>query len=189
MSEIRPIETLFSGYRFRSRLEARWATFFDALGIQWEYEKEGYDLGDAGWYLPDFWLPQVKMWAEVKPGPFSEAEKAKAEALAKATGHDLLRLIGIPSTDEISSVTLWPGCRDFTGQYFCPPTEWCAEQGQECELCRYPEIINIDYALTARHLGEGRFHSFPCGEIFDDTRRAVAAARSARFEHGESQSR
>lgn len=54
---IKAIETEYKGYRFRSRLEAKWALFFDKLGIAWEYEKEGYDLGEAGWYLPDFWLP------------------------------------------------------------------------------------------------------------------------------------
>ena len=51
---IKAIETSYKGYRFRSRLEARWAIVFDALGIKWEYEKEGYDLGNKGWYLPDF---------------------------------------------------------------------------------------------------------------------------------------
>lgn len=44
MSSIQAIETTYNGYRFRSRLEARWAVFFDALGIQWKYEREGYAL-------------------------------------------------------------------------------------------------------------------------------------------------
>ena len=47
----------FRGYLFRSRLEARWAVFFDALGIQWEYEPEGIVLSDGTHYLPDFYLP------------------------------------------------------------------------------------------------------------------------------------
>ena len=51
---IKAIETIYKGYKFRSRLEARWAVFFDSAGIEWEYEKEGYDLGECGWYLPDF---------------------------------------------------------------------------------------------------------------------------------------
>jgi len=46
------IETRYSGYRFRSRLEARWATFFDHLGCEWEYEKEGYVLPNGDRYLP-----------------------------------------------------------------------------------------------------------------------------------------
>ena len=66
---IKAIETIYKGYRFRSRLEARWAIFFEELGIDWEYEKEGYDLGELGWYLPDFeiklsngeeWFVEVK---------------------------------------------------------------------------------------------------------------------------------
>jgi hypothetical protein len=40
----KPIETLYRGYRFRSRLEARWAVFFDRARIPWRYEPEGYDL-------------------------------------------------------------------------------------------------------------------------------------------------
>lgn len=51
---IKPIETYYNGYRFRSRLEARWAVFFDALGVKYEYEPEGFDLGDGDYYLPDF---------------------------------------------------------------------------------------------------------------------------------------
>jgi hypothetical protein len=30
---LQAIETFYRGYRFRSRLEARWAVLFDALGI------------------------------------------------------------------------------------------------------------------------------------------------------------
>lgn len=32
---IKPIKTQYKGYRFRSRLEARWAVFFDACGVKW----------------------------------------------------------------------------------------------------------------------------------------------------------
>lgn len=64
---IQPIETRYAGHRFRSRLEARWAVFFDTLGIRWEYEPEGYLVGpNRTPYLPDFWLPQEKLWVEVK---------------------------------------------------------------------------------------------------------------------------
>jgi hypothetical protein len=79
------IETHYRGCRFRSRLEARWAVFLDALGVRWVYEREGYDLGPAGWYLPDFWLPELNWWLEVKPEPPSPDERAKMLALAQAT--------------------------------------------------------------------------------------------------------
>lgn len=68
--KIKPIETRYKGYRFRSRLEARWAVFFDALNFQWEYEPEGFVLSDGTHYLPDFRVktPQGKdVWYEIKP--------------------------------------------------------------------------------------------------------------------------
>lgn len=79
---VKAIETVYNGYRFRSRLEARWAVFFDALGLTYEYEKEGYDLGTAGWYLPDFWLPQFPAFVEIKGQQPTQDERAKAIALA-----------------------------------------------------------------------------------------------------------
>jgi hypothetical protein len=67
---ISAIQTTYKGYRFRSRLEARWAVFFDALEIKWEYEPQGYEkeVGDNEkiMYLPDFYLPDSKLYIEVK---------------------------------------------------------------------------------------------------------------------------
>lgn len=63
---IKAIETSYAGCRFRSRLEARWAVFFDALQVIWEYEQQGLELNDGTRYLPDFWLPQQRVWLEVK---------------------------------------------------------------------------------------------------------------------------
>ena len=54
MTDIKPIETVYNGYRFRSRLEARWAVFFDALEVEYEYEPEGFLLPSGNKYLPDF---------------------------------------------------------------------------------------------------------------------------------------
>ncbi len=66
MSEpIKAIETRYAGCRFRSRLEARWAVFFDHLGIEWQYEPQGFDIAGTR-YLPDFYLPGHGLWVEVK---------------------------------------------------------------------------------------------------------------------------
>jgi len=77
-NNLKAIETRYQGCLFRSRLEARWAVFFDALDIPWEYEKEGYDLGEAGWYLPDFWLPQQQCFFEAKGSTADFSTKLKA---------------------------------------------------------------------------------------------------------------
>jgi len=64
-SYVNPVETVYNGYRFRSRLEARWAVFFDAGYIRYEYEPEGYETA-VGRYLPDFYLPDFDTHVEVK---------------------------------------------------------------------------------------------------------------------------
>jgi len=56
---IQAIETFYDGYYFRSRLEARWAVFFNALDIDYEYEKEGFEFEVGRRYLSDFWLPEL----------------------------------------------------------------------------------------------------------------------------------
>jgi hypothetical protein len=69
--EIKAIETVYKGYRFRSRLEARWAVFFDVLGVEWVYEPEGFESIDGYRYLPDFriQLDKTTYWVEVKGDP------------------------------------------------------------------------------------------------------------------------
>ncbi|TDD45556.1 hypothetical protein E1263_38375 [Kribbella antibiotica] len=89
MSLIAPIETHYAGCRFRSRLEARWAVFFDSLEIPWLYEHEGYRLDGIGRYLPDFLLyPDTSkaIWFEVKAGVPNNNEIRKSQTLSSATG-------------------------------------------------------------------------------------------------------
>lgn len=76
---IKPIETVYNGYRFRSRLEARWAVFFDAAGIEYQYEPEGFELQDGTKYLPDFYLPLFDMYVEIKPSNISNDDRQKAK--------------------------------------------------------------------------------------------------------------
>lgn len=78
---MKAIETVYNGYRFRSRLEARWAVFFNSLHIRYDYEWEGFDL-DGVPYLPDFWLPQQDCWVEIKGEGPTQEERTKACLLA-----------------------------------------------------------------------------------------------------------
>lgn len=50
---VKAIETIYKGRRFRSRLEARWAVVFEHMGYKWSYEVEGYEVNGKR-YLPDF---------------------------------------------------------------------------------------------------------------------------------------
>lgn len=155
---IQAIETVYNGYRFRSRLEARWAVFFDMLGVQYEYETEGFDLGDAGWYLPDFWLPHISIWAEVKPEPLAPEAIKKCLLLAEYTTHPCVALVGLP--DHIT-YTIYPGLEGGWNQIVLDHSQY---KGRPW-YC-FGEDITA-YGLA------------PAYEA------ACLAARQARFEHGE----
>ena len=94
---IQAIETRYKGYRFRSRLEARWAVFFDALGVEWQYEPQPFRLGDGTGYLPDFCL-EGDTWVEVKPAInlISSPDWSKLNRFSQEC-HSLWLLDGPPS--------------------------------------------------------------------------------------------
>jgi len=94
---IKSIETYYKGYLCRSRTEARWMVAFDKMGIQFEYEPEGFDLGKAGKYLPDFYLPQYNTYAEVKGRKFNLDEIEKAKELSIQSNQSVLFLEGQPA--------------------------------------------------------------------------------------------
>jgi len=95
----KPIPTWFMGVLHRSRTEARWAICLEVLGFKREYELEGFALG-AGWYLPDFYLPGLRMWIEVKPTDFYPDEIRKCRELAAATGCEVFMVVGSPEVRE-----------------------------------------------------------------------------------------
>jgi hypothetical protein len=160
IAEIKAIETHYRGHRFRSRLEARWAVYFDALGLIWNYEQEGYDLGRAGRYLPDFFLPDLGggTWAEVKPDgvDYRHPDAVKWQALSAGTSFDFLLLDGPPSLKAYQAIN----------------------DGDWTEVS-----FNSKYLPPFNHDGAPRLYWVPGGEEDCDTEDAVYAARSARFEH------
>jgi len=128
---VRPIETKYKGYRFRSRLEARWAVFFDTLGLKWWYEPEGFDLrfdyeefardwdltdeelleegipqvfkaldGKEYSYLPDFHLPELNYWIEIKGPQPNKADLLKAFFLSHFVHEAASAKVGEPGPDK-----------------------------------------------------------------------------------------
>lgn len=98
----KPINTNYNGYYFRSRLEARWAVFFDYLKVKYEYEPEGFEINGTK-YLPDFWLPEQDFWVEIKGKEPTHSEKVKASLLAKGSKKNVFMSVGNPwlQTHEI----------------------------------------------------------------------------------------
>lgn len=94
--KIKPISTKYNGYYFRSRLEARWAVFFDSIGLRYEYEIEGFEFSDGTKYLPDFYLPDWNFFFEVKPVSPMESEIEKCWRLRNETGSGVAIFWGTP---------------------------------------------------------------------------------------------
>ncbi len=185
--KIKNIDTIYKDFRFRSRLEARWAVFFDELGIAWEYEKEGYEI-DGIRYLPDFWLPDLGCWIEVKgdtPGYF---EKKKAVKLCLASRKDVHIFIGEPyEAESYASLTFF--------EHNLPPeriSEMLADPKEYAVDCFSPEgfvsdaapvyfwIENDKVVLKQRQLSKEEWSSLAV--VPERLHDAYAAARQARFE-------
>jgi hypothetical protein len=186
-NSIQPIETGYKGYLFRSRAEARWAVFYDALGVSWLYEPEGFELGDGIRYLPDFWLPRQGCWVEIKPS-LQDAEREKVMRLAAHTGVFVF----------VFSADVGPigheGCDLVrTAHYYSPKGDWdgCMAWG-ECPTCREIQIghfggHSVSYSEEDRHretLCPALTNKQRKAGFYDETPRLKAAyekARSYRF--------
>jgi hypothetical protein len=186
--DIKPIETYYNGYRFRSRLEARWAVFFDAAGIKYQYEPEGFDVGDGVLYLPDFRLHNIQgrggptVWVEVK-GQMT-AEDARKIKMFVGDGkygcpiNPLLILGDIPratSEYELINEIMDRGYHSFDG----------------FDIYQFNfKTIDGDYYTAYPAISKGGHFELFCLSYLEDwddyaTLLAYQRARIARFEHGE----
>ena len=153
---LKAIETRYRGYRFRSRTEARWAVFLDALCEPWEYEKQGYALSDGSAYLVDFFLPRQDCYLEIKGAKPTEREIERASLLAQ--GNDV-------------AVVLFHGCPlDQVGTYF----NFSMRSEVVLTYLHFPK--QLSFSLSADKARQWRF---------PELQQAAYQARSARFEFGE----
>lgn len=60
------IKTMYRSIQMRSKLEAKFAFFLDNLKIIWIYEPKTFLLSSGIMYKPDFYLPELNQWIEVK---------------------------------------------------------------------------------------------------------------------------
>jgi len=177
------IQTQYDGYKFRSRLEARWAVLFNSLNINYRYECEGYILEDGRKYLPDFYLPNIgSSWVNDDNGIFVEIKPAhidvdnKWELFGKQSEIPIILLgpLDIFNGGDITNGFHWIHSNDFSdGPYlFC-----------ECESCKE---IGLEFDGRSGRIGckcgqqKKRYNSDSY-----NIRKAYRHARQARFEHGE----
>jgi hypothetical protein len=192
---IKPIETIYKGYRFRSRLEARWAVLLDAINAQWEYEPEGFDLGNGIKYLPDFRVNNVyikypegnpiTLYIEVK-GILTKEDEIKINKFASCFQNDAfccytpenpILIVGeIPKGDDTYALICDSRCKY--------PMEKLNSMFFNFDLVdgdSYSAMLGISKT------GDTIIYGSDQTEYVDDekTIKAYNKARQARFEHGE----
>ena len=91
------VPTEYRYLRFRSRLEATWARFFDLIGWKWKYEPFDY----AG-YIPDFvlLLPAGPVLVEVKPELSTEDMPRHTEKICDSPWNGEALILGVGLLDE-----------------------------------------------------------------------------------------
>ena len=216
MNQIKAIETFYKGYHFRSRLEARWAVFFDTLGISWKYEVEGYEkevgsttvtgeeITELVRYLPDFFLPNRwgggGVYVEVK----GDKNALKNNWFDHAQMHDwggilpnfsdsrgkndagLLLLSDIPEASE-SKIYFHPILQHDQGlvksyAFFAGNRLSVVEDSPLAQLLTIDPIYGLDSSEQNWDIDIRQVHTY---RHYPNVVKAYAAARAARFEHGQ----
>jgi hypothetical protein len=188
---IKAIETFYKGYKFRSRLEARWAVFFDALGLEYQYEPEGFDLGDGIFYLPDFYLPKLRAWVEIKGNTPTAEEKEKIRRLNQHVGVPCFIFSGLPNEHK-SYGWFWEIANSGGGAICSEDTICCSRNnsfgfhytsngdipGFNLNYCEDRVVVDSEWEAMPHF--SACFYPYPGGDA------AATVAKQARFEHGQS---
>lgn len=148
---MRPIETEYRSVTFKSRMEAKWAMFFDSVGIEWKYEQARYLVPGVGRYTPDFSLRSgVKSaLAEVKPEWPTGYEVHKCRSAAGQSGLAVAVLIGVPAfahywtvtADNEKLVYVW-----MDGEMLVPAPMDTAASEEEFGLLYHDAVIKVSNA-------------------------------------------
>lgn len=167
--------TLYNAINFRSRLEARWAVFFDNLGIDYDYEPETFKVPNGDQYTPDFYLPHVYgrdekkgIFLEIKHGDWSKTDDKKIESVFKGSDQYIFLMIGEPlkniwpfTDDDYNhyhynegSYQLGPYWDDNMKMIYCEncdvlKIEFVESNYRECPKCRKSITTNIELQLSS----------------------------------------
>jgi hypothetical protein len=178
----RGIPTRYSDTQFRSRLEARWASFFDFVGWDWVYEPF-----DADGYIPDFLINGTRPFL-VEVGPVATLNEYRAKGEKARTSFPAAPALGGPPGDQVSldhfewhtlvvglNAALRPdGYRAFVAGEWALAATADATWGTsafwaECAIC---DSVSVVFGpLTTLHMYQG-----PCGHDSDSSRPVVAGA-------------
>jgi hypothetical protein len=124
------IPTKYKGIKYRSKLEASWAKFFDTHRMKFAYEPEGFNF-DGVLYLPDFWLPEIKTIVEVK-GVLEETDREKLLSLAVHAAPRGIMVILAEAPAGENYKLIYPSPQTFQND----EAPYIYEEFEEVSLCR-----------------------------------------------------
>lgn len=107
LNKAKAVPTIYKWTKFRSKLEAKWACFFDVCGVDWEYEPTTFDLGDGIRYEPDFLFHKVdgmreEVWVEIKE--FMTGEDAEKIKRFREAGNTIVVFGRFPISNNIEEI-------------------------------------------------------------------------------------
>jgi hypothetical protein len=145
---IAAIPTLYRGRMYRSRLEARWAAFFDRLG--WAYEYEPFDLGA---WSPDFLLTSpMEVLVEVKP--IEHLDKEVTAKMLDATNGENLLLTRVAPVDVSSFLEIgWSA--GVKGEFSCAAIVWVPDKKVPRLVADITDLANCDEGYWRTLSGDG----------------------------------
>jgi hypothetical protein len=179
----RAIPTRYKGCLFRSRNEARWAVFFETIGIRWTHEAEGFHIPNYSGYLPDFYVEPWRSWVEIKSGDPSPEERAKCRLLSDTTNQFVLLLAGEPYPARYHAFLCVP--KDHPWPYapedFIGPGQLA--QSRHGHGLWFVEPMAAAICLDHTDISKAE-DSSDMPLLTEKLQQAFDAARSARFEYG-----
>ncbi len=142
---IKPIPTMYRGVMMRSRLEARWAAFFDSVEWPWAYEPI-----DLDWYIPDFVLTfdAGPIVVEVKPEIEIPALEGYAQRMTQSGWHGELLVLGAVLHGDIIGINSEPFTHDGRTEMATGPAE-----AFRCISCGRISIKSVDLSYRCRVSG------------------------------------
>jgi hypothetical protein len=138
------VETVFGEYRFHNRLAARWAAFFEVLGLPYKYRPQGYtftDLGNRQW-TPDFCLPEFGSERDERVDLYLSVFERKA------TEWDIETAAHLWECDQKVDVALFSngvgatGMRCWSFRQFKSPSSYSVEFAQ-CPFCGKIHLVQF----------------------------------------------
>lgn len=128
---MKAIPTNFNETLYRSRLEAKWAMFFEDIGVETFYEP--LDIGHG--YVPDFFLHGLffndMCIAEIKPITPNEDYIKHLQKVRIPGKSDFLIFVGNPSFEQVDGVHIYGSNGNYVEKGFRLTT---------CERCGYYAI-------------------------------------------------